>query len=338
MVKVFPRQPRRKFRLRVAPPAVFNEDVEGLRSAIRNLTRTFHFDLVQIEYASMAQYVDEVGCGSKILTELDVSFISAYRKFKTAKSPYLKMRYFLAFLLFFYYELKYLRRFDKIIVMSGQDKQFLKRFLPRLLIDTIPNGVDCEYFENRFNPSASNSLLFVGSFRHFPNVEAVRYLCQEIFPLIKKALSDVKLYIVGGDPPPEVQALADDRIIITGFVEDVRQYYRQAFACIFPIRIGSGSRIKILEAFASGVPVVTTPIGYEGIAAEPGTHLLVGEKPAELAAKVIELFGNEDLRKTLSQKSRQLVEEKYHWKDIADRLGEVYEAVAEEARLRDDEG
>lgn len=325
-IRVFLRtRQRQAYTPRLAPPAVFLDDVPDLHRTLQGLQVQTPFDILQIEYPSMAQYLRYRQHSVALLTELDVTYLSCYRRFRLEHSWPLKIRRFMAFITFFYYEMRQLPRFDAVITMSDYDRQVLKRWLPHVPIEVIPNGVDCTHFVPCLHPATTEkTLLFVANFRHPPNVDAVLFLLEQLWPPLKQAFPALRLIIVGPEPPPEVQAAADARLIVTGWVPDVRDYYAQADAVVVPLRFGSGTRLKILEAFAAGVPVVSSSLGIEGIDAEPERHFLQAETPQAFVQQIGRLLNAPSLGMELAREARCLVEEQYDWKALAKRQFDLY--------------
>jgi glycosyltransferase involved in cell wall biosynthesis len=180
------------------------------------------------------------------------------------------------------------------------------------------------------NTNHPPSLAFTGSMDWLPNVDAVEYFCKDILPLIWKVKEDARFYIVGRNPAKNIIELGkrDTRIVVTGSVEDVRPYLEKAKAFVVPLRIGGGTRLKILEAMAMECPVVSTSIGAEGIEVTPGEDILIADEPAAFADRVIALFDCGELRERIGQAGRSLVENKYDWDIIAEKLDEVWRETA----------
>ncbi len=158
-----------------------------------------------------------------------------------------------------------------------------------------------------------------------PNADAMIYFCQDILPAVQNDFPDLQLYIVGLHPPEQVKALGKrPNIYVTGFVPDVRPYIADASVYIVPLRAGSGTRLKILEALAMGKAVVSTHIGAEGLDVTDGRHLLLANQPQEFAARICELLRDPSRRRMLGQAGRALVEEIYDWQAVAANLDSVY--------------
>jgi len=200
---------------------------------------------------------------------------------------------------------------------------------PNLDADIVPNGIDVEYFNQKIvKTREKNTILFVGNFNWLQNREAVDVLVKEVWPLIKQANPAVKLWIVGRSPTDSIRSMASDDITISDDLDDIRLAYQKSTLLLAPIFGGGGTRYKILEAMASGLPVVTTHIGIEGIGAENGVHALVSDKASELANLAIEIFNNAKKAEKISIAAKKLVDENFSWTKISSKLEEIYEETA----------
>jgi len=218
-------------------------------------------------------------------------------------------------------------------VPSERERQELLARRPRANIAVIPNGIDTSSYtpeaiskvsrQSGFGESKPN-ILFVGSMDYHANVDAVSWFLRAAWPQIARNHPDMHFMIVGRDPPPFVRALASDRIHVTGTVDDVRPFYASALAVVAPIRSGSGTRIKILEAMAAGVPVVATRLGAEGLAVEDGVHLLLADDGQEIALAVARLASSFETRIRLSRAGRALVSRAYDWTTIGTQLYRIH--------------
>jgi glycosyltransferase involved in cell wall biosynthesis len=176
---------------------------------------------------------------------------------------------------------------------------------------------------------SKRTILFVGSMDYHANIDAVIWFSRVAWPQIARRHSELQFTIVGRDPAPEVRALASDRICVTGTVDDVRPFYASAVAAIVPLRSGSGTRLKILEAMAAGVPVVSTRLGAEGIEAQDDVHLLLADVGPEFAAAVDRVVSSAETRVRLSQAARALVCRIYDWSIIGKQLHAIHADLAE---------
>ena len=190
----------------------------------------------------------------------------------------------------------------------------------------MENGVDTVKFQP-LPPVHDPVLLFIGALDYLPNQDAANYLCREIFPLLKKSFQSVKILLVGRKPSHEMLSLASEAIEVWGDVPEVEPYYRQASIAVVPLRAGSGSRLKILEAMALGRPVVSTRKGAEGLDIQAGKDFLAADDPAAFAASIAMLLNDPGLYRNGSLQARKTVEEKYDWSASARKMLAIYNKV-----------
>jgi glycosyltransferase involved in cell wall biosynthesis len=196
-----------------------------------------------------------------------------------------------------------------------------------LPVSIVPMGVDLEYFQPNHKEEGPN-LLFTGIMSYFPNRDAVLYFYHKIFPIIKKAVPKAKFYIVGNSPTKKIQKLmSNDDVVVTGRVEDVRPYFDSSAVFVCPLRSGSGMQTKLLEAMAMKVPVVTTSLGFEALEASAGRDIIVADEVEKFAQEVIRLLKEKELRQSIAQNARKLVEERYGWPSVIRQLETVYEDI-----------
>jgi glycosyltransferase involved in cell wall biosynthesis len=225
-----------------------------------------------------------------------------------------------------YWEKHYWRKATRLATMSEGDKKFILGFVPNAKIDIVANGVDAAFFKKvKRKKLGSPVVLFVGQFKWLPNRDAVYFIHKKIWPLIKKKVPDCKLWIVGRHPTSEIKALnKEPDIIVDEKIEDIRQAYAAASVLLAPIRSGRGTKYKILEAMASGTPVVATHLGIEGIRAEDQKQVLIGEGAQDLAKKTVEILLDSNKAKKLSESANKLIVKHYNWKIISSRLDNIY--------------
>ena len=232
-------------------------------------------------------------------------------------------------------ELDACRRMDRVITVSRADAAVLGSVLPSLSPAIVPNGVDV----SRFTPSdvpeeaRSPSAVFVGRMDYRPNVDAVHWFCSEILPLVQRVVPAFTFTICGTNPVPSVRKL--DRlegVEVTGRVADPRPYLDRAAVAVTPIRAGSGTRLKILEALAMGRPVVATTLASEGLETVAGKHLMIANQAADFADQIVHLLENQAERRRLGQAGREFVERRHDWKTVVSMLEEVYAEMLAEGR------
>lgn len=212
-----------------------------------------------------------------------------------------------------------------VTAVSNDDSQVITR-TTGTSCSVIPNGVDTEWFRfnvRKFNPK-NPTFLFVGNFAWAPNIEAVRTLLKDIWPKVTNEYPAGVLTIVGKQFPKALRAMVSGNIFVREDVEDIRDVFLTSDILLAPMGIGGGSKFKLLEAMASGTPVITTAQGRMGIEALPGKHVWEAETAEQFVQSIQSIYSNQNMKKTIIRNARKLVEEKYDWSVIADRLDYVW--------------
>jgi glycosyltransferase involved in cell wall biosynthesis len=225
------------------------------------------------------------------------------------------------------------KRADACLVTSDRERVIVEGISPRTLVAVIPNGVDLDYFSNPGVKVIDRSaIVFTGRMNYRPNADAAIHFVRDILPTVLRARSDAVFYVVGSDPPPEVRKLAGPNVVITGAVDDVRPYLHRSAVVVAPIRAGSGTRLKILEALAAGKGVVSTSLGCEGLDLEDGGDLLLADSAAKFAAEVVRLLDDPGLSAAVGARGACRVAQAYGWGKVVGKLEEVLTAVAPKDR------
>jgi len=225
-------------------------------------------------------------------------------------------------------EIERCRRADVVLVTSQREFFLLKNMLLRNVIKVVPNGVDIDIFQNTSPRETSNQIVFTGAMDYYPNIDAVLFFAEQCWPLIQTQVPGANWQIVGRNPPPEVWKLAQlPGVTVTGSVPDVRPYLAASAVAIAPLRIGSGTRLKILEALAMQKAVVSTGIGCEGLSVESGKHLMIADQPEAFVQAIMELLSNPVLRVALGSAGRALVEADYSWDQCGIQLLQALEQI-----------
>ncbi len=200
-----------------------------------------------------------------------------------------------------------LRTFDATSVIAPADRDALA---PHVTL--VPNGVDTEYFNALHSPlSTLHSVCFTGNMAYAPNVDAARYLVEEVMPLVWEHIPTANVLLAGADPKPAVKALASSRVTVSGRIPDIREAYASSQIFVAPMRIGSGLQNKLLEAMSMELPCITTSIAAIPLGSQP--PVLVGDTPEALAAHIVQLLKNNDTNRQLARKGRLFVQEHYSW-------------------------
>jgi len=211
---------------------------------------------------------------------------------------------------------------DGVCVCSTADQKRLAADAPSATTCVIPNAADVEHLKPRPTDPApdGHTVLFFGLLSTVPNVDGVVHFLRDIWPAIAAARPDARFVVVGADPAPAIRAHCGPGVTIVGPVEDLRPHLAAAAVIVVPLRLGSGTRLKILEAWAMARPVVSTSLGAEGLGAVPGRHLLIADDPAVFASSVLRVLGDPALAGELGGAGRLLVSERYSWRGAADML------------------
>jgi len=228
------------------------------------------------------------------------------------------------------YEAQVCRRADKVLAVSEADAVALQDLVPGLDVTVVPNGVDTQAYRAE-SPSAElqipqNALVFTGTMDFRPNVDAMLWFARRVLPLVRAQVSQARLFVVGQRPHRRLDKLRrDPAVVLTGWVEDVRPYIAQASVYVAPLRIGGGTRLKLLEAMAMDKAVVATRLGAEGYPVRDGHELMLADAAGDFAAAVVELLRAPERRAKLGRAARAFVEQWYDWHAIVPRVEAVYQ-------------
>ena len=222
----------------------------------------------------------------------------------------------------------------RTVAVSPVEAALMRKHFGAVRVDVVDNGVDTEYFHPQNTPRDPFRILFLGSLDWRPNLDAVRLLLEAIFPQVRAQERRAQLVIVGRNPPDWLRehVCASDRIELHANVADVRPFLWQAGMLAVPLRIGGGSRLKILEALATGLPVVSTRIGAEGLALEADRHIAITDGPDGIPEALLGAMHDPGRMRAMAEYGRERVLERYDWDALAERLEEVWFSCAAQTR------
>ncbi len=314
------------------PLTVLNYASEDAASCLSSALQEHRFDAVQMETSNLFSYLGIVraapGHPAVLLDwhNVDSELMSRYAS-ETKSLPKKLIAWRTAKLLD-KLETRLMTLCDAHTVVSEREKSKLLARNPQAYIKVIPNGVDTSAFAYSETTSPGTTLLFVGSMDYHANADAVTWFVRSIWPAIAQRFPALEFAIVGRSPGREIRMLASDRIRVTGTVDDVRPYYAKALAVVAPLRVGAGTRLKILEAMALGVPVISTTLGAEGIEVEDGQNILLADSEEQMIHALERLTNGSAFRQHLTRAARNLVAKRYDWSSIGNQLYETHSELA----------
>lgn len=302
-----------------------NNCSQQMESAVQNILDAGDFDAVHCEFSVMGNM--ELGSDVyKIMDTHNVEYENFRRMSQKTDSVFRKWFYRREYRKVRSEEVETLNKHDLIFSTSEQDRKIIRQDVPDVPNYVVPNGVDTSFF----TPSGTTdvepySLVFTGMMAYTPNNDGILWFLDEIFPRIREEIPQAKIYIVGKRPTAELKRRASDRVVVTGFVDDVRPYVWKSNVFVVPLRMGSGTRLKVVEALSMKKPVVSTGIGCEGIEVENGKSILINDEPEAFARSVVRLLEERQLRTHLVEHGYELVNKKYDWSVVGNRMLEAYE-------------
>ena len=314
--------------LRRQPVTVARYDLPAYRRKFRELLATETFDLVHYEMFHTAQFHTETHLPG-LLSQQNVDSAIWRRLCSETISPFYKFAYWTQQLAFQRYERVLSPKFDAVTCTSDIDAAVFQRHCAEDVIEIIPNGVDVTHYLPDFTSEASAHLIYIGSMDWYPNEDAVGFFADEVLPRIQARVPDVRFSIVGGNPSARVQKLAErEGVVVTGRVPEIKPYFAEATVFVVPLRIGSGTRLKILEALAMGKAIVSTSVGAEGLNLKDSEEIFIADEPATFADAVTRLLTDVPLRRRIGENGRTRVEQDYDWRSIGEKLHGVYTKIA----------
>ncbi|HTV64488.1 MAG TPA: glycosyltransferase [Bryocella sp.] len=311
------------------PLNVLNFTSAAVASDLEQLLRTQTFDVAQIESMHLVAYARQirlVAPRTRVILDwhnIESEILDRYAQ--QGRNPLRSWYAQRTSSLSHGVEAELLRLCHAHTVCSERERDVLLARVPEARIEVVGNGVDCAFFAG--TPAESGErrdLLFMGRMDYHANIDAALYFTREVWPLVRKRRPELRLTIVGAEPPRVILALREQGITVTGTVEDVRPFYRSALVSVVPLRVGGGTRLKVLEAMAAGTPVVSTALGAEGLAITPGKDILIADTPETMADAIVSLRANTSVWQALTASGGDLVRAKYDWEVVGEALWRLH--------------
>jgi glycosyltransferase involved in cell wall biosynthesis len=341
--RVIPAKSGPRFYLRLAgnllsplPYSVATHKSRALRRALADISRTQPVDVWHCEWTPYTETLRGVATSRRVVMAHNVESIIWQRYHETETNPLRRWYIRRQWRKFQRFERRVLNEAERAIAVSDTDAQRLREDFGLGRVAVVENGVDTEYFQPQARRREPGRLLFLGSLDWRPNLDGVNLLLERIFPPVRAAEPTATLCLVGRNPPETLrrQVASMPGVELHANVPDVRPYLADCGMLLVPLRIGGGSRLKILEALASGTPVVSTRIGAEGLRLEAGKEITIVENTSDLVHAIISGIRNPSVLLAESERGREKVLENYDWDHLAEQLEQVWRQCASEPRKR----
>ena len=298
------------------------------KKAVEEILKKTNFDIIHAETFYVSPHIPKTKIPI-VLVDQTIEYEVYLHYVKNFKWPILRPLLLLDVLKIKYWETYYWQKASKVVAVSPRDEKVMRQLVKGLKIEVVPNGVGEDLMEDvplHFN----KTILFMGNYAWLQNIEAARILAREIFPKIRENLVDAEL-VIAGQNTQKIENLAGDGIFLKNLkiddIEGVRKAYREAGVLVAPLYGPGGTRLKILGAMASNLPVVTTEIGIEGIDAVNGESVLFGQTKEDLVNLTDRVLRDLELYKKIAKNARELVEDRYSYRAIAEKLSDIYESL-----------
>lgn len=285
---------------------------------LRKLLERNQYDVLVCDFVVAGGVVPWKAECPKVLFTHNVEALIWERHYRVTRNPLWKAICWREYRKMERLERSYLNRADLVLAVSEFDRNYFSKLISPAKIEVVPTGVDVDYFQPAPGAELPNRLVFSGSMDWMANEDGITFFIAEILPRIREAVPAVQLEIIGRSPSAALRALAAKTpgVSVTGRVDDIRPYVHRGAVYVVPLRVGSGTRLKIFEAMAMGKAVVSTSIGAEGLPVEQGKNIILADAPAEFAQQVVRLLNDASERSMLGSASRLLVEQNYSWSAI----------------------
>ena len=306
----------------------------GVEEAISTAIKQYNIDIVHHDTISWAKYLSSETTTANhykaVLNHHNIESHMMLRRARKTSNIFKKLYFMQEGYKLHNYENKICPRYDLNITCSDTDTLRLKRRIPYTNTQTIPNGVDMEYFTPSKTRQRANSLIFAGGLSWYPNIAAMDFFMHRVWPDLIRSIPNASMTIVGRTPPQWLKDLASKykEISVTGFVDDVRPLIEAASVYVCPINDGGGTKLKILDALAMKKAIVAHPVACEGIDVTEGENILFAETKEQYIEKITALFNNEALRTKLGNNGRKLIADKYDYTIIGKKLNNLYKDLA----------
>ena len=298
----------------------------SMSNAIKDVLKRKKIDIVFLDMLPLCCYIDLLKGHKVFLNEHNVESELLKRQVNNEKKLFVKKYFTLQQKRLEKFEKESISQVDHIFSCSDTDARLLKR-MSKTNVTVIPNGVDTLYFSSKGkHPEDDNNIVFVGGMNWFPNFDAIKWFNDDILPLVLKKKPDIVINIIG-DNSKVPSGLNSHNIVFHGRVEDIRPYVERASVFIVPLKIGGGTRLKILDAMSMGKAIVSTSIGAEGLSTTDEENILIADTPEAFSHKIIDAIYDIKKRNSLKENARRFVLDNYQWEKIGQKVMTTFAAV-----------
>lgn len=299
------------------------------KKAVQEEIKTNRYDLIHAETFYVMPHIPETNTPI-LLVEQTIEYLVYKHYVESIKNPILRSLLSLDVAKLKYWETKFWKKANTVVAVSESDKKEMRKIVPDLNVDLVPNGVNLSFFKEKDNWRQENPrLLFIANFKWLQNIEAAKLLLDEVFPMVHAKNPKVKVWIVGQHIPEEIQNCNSENILVDNLKEDdqegIRNAYFESSVFVSPLRGPGGTRLKHLAAMAAKLPLVTTSVGAEGLGAADGKEVIIKDNSKDLAMAVLQVLEDEKLAEKIASNARRLVEEKFSWQTMGEYLDKLYE-------------
>ncbi len=314
-----------RFAFSSIPPYFWEYRSDVMMKAVGDMVHEGGYEAVIAEFSAMGQYLFQNPYLPAVLKFISCHFSlgTSYRSFaRTMGLSRIGIRSRLAADRMADYESAMFRQADRVLVLTSHERYALQNADPNLQVDVIPCGVDVGYFHPDQTLEKEPAIMFTGQYETLPNLDAVAWFVDRIWPELKKRHPQLRFYVIGPGSEAMLKHIAkkDASIVVTGRVDDIRPYLHRSKVFVCPVRLGSGFHFKNLEAMAAGTPVVTTQLGAEGMPMQNGDNCFIADQPEKMVMAISLLLADDELRAEIAYNARKLVERKFEWNRSIDML------------------
>jgi polysaccharide biosynthesis protein PslH len=304
------------------PYSVTSHSSEPLRRAVRTLSERQRVDLWQAEATVLINALEDLDRVPKVVIAHNVESLIWQRSFETERNPFKRWYIKMQWKKFEHFERQAFSKATRVVSVSGEDARLIRDEFGGEAVDVVDNGIDRSYFEAVQADRDPRQILFLGALNWRPNQDAVGLLLDRIFPEVRDAEPSARLCLVGRKPPAalvrRIQGLTG--VELHADVPDVRPYLARSAVMVVPLRIGGGSRLKILEALATGLPVISTRVGAEGLELVAGRDYIAADQPDTICRELVTFLRDPTRALAMAQRTRQFVLYRYDWDVLATKL------------------